>query len=474
LIAAARFEYSGLGGYDPFYDSGVYLESARMIRHGYPAYIAVFSSQPPLWLPLVRFSLYLFGENFFAGQLLIATATMITIAAVITAVAQLQGYIAALLAAALLAFSPVELGWSHSVIAEAPSAAFAAVAIAASLRYPCVGRRVWLVAAAIAMSCSILIKLFGLFTVPAILLLIIGRWSTAPMLDRRARLQGLAIDILIIGAILLGAIAVLSPAAGLAKVWDQAVRFHLTAARLSRQITAGNRQMVLRAWPSALFQWIIFALGAFCLFGGWRGVVILIWWLCIMIGLLLHRPLFEHHLLALIPAAAIAAALGWGQLWSWSLDWCRATRMSIRVPAIGGAAVCLALAAFLVMQGVSYYRNSIRLTSSQTITTDELAAERLRRLTARKDFVLTDAQGIAFLAERDVPPGLTDTSFKRIATGYLSASQVIDASERYDVRAALLWTGRLNQIPEVSAWVRQHFSRHESFDGGRVLWFSAR
>lgn len=474
LMGAARVEYAGLGGYDSFYDSGVYLESARMMRHGYPAYTAVFSSQPPLWLPLVRFSFYLFGENFLAGQVLMATASMSTIAAVTTAVTQFQGPIAGLLAAVLVAFAPVELGWSHKVIAETPSAAFAAVAMVTSLRYSYVGRRGWLVAAAIAISCSILTKLFGLYTVPAILLLIIGRWWGAPMLHRCTRLRGLATDILIIGAILLGAIAVLSPAAGLAKVWDQAVRFHLTAARLAPGITAGNRQIVFLPWRSGNSQWIFFALGALCVFGGWRGVVILIWWLSIMVGVLLQRPLFVHHLLALIPAAALAAALGWGQLWSWSLGWCTATRISIRMPAISGAAACLALAALLVTQGLGNYRNSVKSTSPPTISNDELAAERLRRLTAANDFVLTDAQGIAFLAKRDVPPGLTDTSFKRIAAGYLSGSDVIDASERYNVRAALLWTGRLNQMPEVSAWVRQHFTRHESFDEGRVLWFSAR
>jgi hypothetical protein len=477
LMAAASFEYAGLGNYDPSYDSGVYLESARMIRRGYSEYGAVFSSQPPLWLPLLRFSFYLWGESFFAGQVLMATARMITIAAVIAAVTQLEGRLAALLAAALFTLAPVELNCSHEVIAEAPSVAFAAVAMAAAICYSYGGRRVWLVGAAVAITCSILTKLFGLYTLPAILLLVIARCSRAPMPDRRARVQGLTNDILIIGAISLGAIVVLAPAAGLQKVWDEAVRFHWRAAGVSEGMTADNWQMVHRAWPSANFQWIIFALSALCLFGGWQGLVVFVWWVCILIGLLSHRPLFMHHLLALIPAAAVAAAFGWGQLWKWSLDWCRATSLSLRVLGMGSAALCLTLAALLVVQlwnEVWRYKSSLSLTSLQTITAAELAAEQLHRLTARGDLVLTDAQGIAFLAQRDVPPGLTDTSFKRIAAGYLSARQVIEESERYHVWAALLWTGRLNQMPEVSAWVRKHFSRHESFDEGRVLWFSAR
>jgi dolichyl-phosphate-mannose--protein O-mannosyl transferase len=163
-MLAAAVEYSGLGGYDPFYDSGVYLESA-LIRRGYSEYGAVFSSQPPLWLPLLRFSFYLCGESFLAGQALMATA--------------------ALLAATLLTLAPVQLSSSHLVIAEEPSVAFAAVAMAAGVCYSSVGRRVWLVVAAIAVTCSILTKLFGLYTVPAILLLIIARWWRAPMLGAR-------------------------------------------------------------------------------------------------------------------------------------------------------------------------------------------------------------------------------------------------------------------------------------------------
>jgi len=42
--------YRNLGRYSNFYDSGVYLESARMLAAGYAPYRAIFISQPPLWL----------------------------------------------------------------------------------------------------------------------------------------------------------------------------------------------------------------------------------------------------------------------------------------------------------------------------------------------------------------------------------------------------------------------------------------
>src|SRR6516225_230324 len=64
---------TNLGHYDDLYDAGNYLESARMMIRGGHLYSTIFDSQPPLWLPLVASSFRLFGNDFFAGQLLSAT-----------------------------------------------------------------------------------------------------------------------------------------------------------------------------------------------------------------------------------------------------------------------------------------------------------------------------------------------------------------------------------------------------------------
>src|ERR1700733_15275818 len=82
LIFAAWLLYNGLGNYNPSYDSGVYLESARMMGRGFALYGQIFNSQPPLWLPLIYTSFRLFGQSFLAGQLVTATAGLIAIAAV--------------------------------------------------------------------------------------------------------------------------------------------------------------------------------------------------------------------------------------------------------------------------------------------------------------------------------------------------------------------------------------------------------
>jgi 4-amino-4-deoxy-L-arabinose transferase-like glycosyltransferase len=308
LLAAARFDFPGLGHYDPFYDTGVYLESARMISRGYPAYERVFSSQPPLWLPLLRLSFFCFGETFLAGQLVVAAASLIILAAVILTVAQLQGRPSALLAAVFIMLSPTQLIWSRAVIAEAPSMAFAAAAVALAARYYRVRRPLWLVLSSVTITCSILIKLFGIYTVPAVLMLVIARWLDT-QLDRRARLLGLARDLAVMLVTSAGAILAFASVTDPRLVWDQAVRFHLRARRLEAS-DADLWRNVLKYWRSDGLLWAIAPFSVICILGGWQGLAVFIWMLSTLIGLLQHRPVFPHHLIALVPPLAAAAARG--------------------------------------------------------------------------------------------------------------------------------------------------------------------
>src|SRR5271155_4712816 len=84
ILYAIYLLYTGLANYNASYDSGVYLESARMMGRGFALYRQIFSSQPPLWLPLIYFSFRLFGESFLAGQLVTATGGLIAIVAVMS------------------------------------------------------------------------------------------------------------------------------------------------------------------------------------------------------------------------------------------------------------------------------------------------------------------------------------------------------------------------------------------------------
>src|SRR5208282_183952 len=78
--------------------------------------------------------------------------------------------------------------------------ALAAVGMALAIRYVRNGNRFWLIAAACSMACSILIKVLGLFVLPAFVGLVIARWASAAGIQQRQRLRLMSTDMFIVAA----------------------------------------------------------------------------------------------------------------------------------------------------------------------------------------------------------------------------------------------------------------------------------
>ena len=477
LAIAVRLAYTNLGQYDPSYDAGVYLESARMMRRGYPLYQVIFDSQPPLWLMLVSLSFHWFGESVLAGQLVTATAGLVTVAATMTATAQLCGWSGGLIAGVLVMLSPLELKWSRIVTPDLPSVAFAALGMALAARYVLSGRRPWLVAASLAATCSVLVKLPGLYTFPALGLMVIARWRREPALNYRRLARAVAWDSLIISGVFAGTTLTVLLMMGVGDVWNQVVTFHSAARAVYPCMAIGQKcgLMIGFADGERLFAYAA-PFAALSVLGGLEGLAPLLWAFCTFIGLLYNRPLFDHHMVALIPSIAMAAGVGWTQFWKSSgalLDWSR-RKNNLAGSVIGIAGVLGISVGILVLAEqlrTAWTKAQEAILPQATVDSPDLKlAKLIAERTSPDDVILTDAQGIAFLAQRDVPPEMTDTSFVRIATHYITARKVVSLSERHHVRAVLLWTGRLNLIPEVARWAADHFPHRESFGGDQVLY----
>jgi hypothetical protein len=84
--------------------------------------------------------------------------------------------------------------------------------------------------------------------------------------------------------------------------------------------------------------------------------------------------------------------------------------------------------------------------------------------------VITDAQFIAGLAQRNTPPELVDTSYVRINTGFVTTRQVIQIAGQPRVQAVLFYTGRLQKLAGLHDWVSQHFRRVHTYGGEQELW----
>lgn len=477
ILFAVYLLYSRLSNYNASYDSGVYLESARMMGRGYPLYQQIFDSQPPLWLPLIYVSFRLFGESVLAGQLVTATAGSVTILAVMLMTIRLGGKGGSLLAGVLVTLSPVELQWSRSVSADVPSAALAAISMACAAGYARNGRHRWLAGAAAAASCSILVKLSGVYAVPALLLFVIARWKNPHAPGQSRRLSFAVQDTLIISAIF-AAITLLSLALFRSdQVWNQAVAFHWTARSPYPLIPLDERWHTLVQFLATREPLLVIAapLAALCLLNGLDGLAVLAWPGVTFIGLLKNTPLFDHHVVALIPALAAAIGIGAGNLGSvymllvrWLSLRSHPTQIIARTAAV--AAGLAILGAVVTQAWIEAARQRAFIRSSELPSPDSHVVDLIVTHTRPGDMIITDDQGLAFLAARDVPPDLTDTSFTRIKSGYLQAREVIDQGERYDVRLMLLWTGRLGSMPEVVRWAEKRFPVRIEMGEGRMLY----
>jgi len=441
---------------------------------GFALYRQIFDSQPPLWLPLISASFRVFGESFLAGQLVTATAGLITLVAVILITNRLGGKGSALLAGTLVILSPLELEWSRTINADVPSIALAAVGMVLAVEYARNRRRRWLVAASLAVTCSILLKLSGLYAVPALLLFAITRWKSTSDINQQMRFA--ARDVLIVGGIITGIILLSFALFSASQIWNQVVTFHWAARKVDAAVPLYEKWRVLAGLMANERLMIMTApLAALCLLSGIDGLALFAWPCFTFLGLLYHRPLFDHHMVALVPALAAAIGVGAGYFsvgCARFLRWVSAQLHPIRI--IGWAA-CVVVGLAILGAGVSQawvevaaQRALIR--ESPPLTSDLNMAEYVAEHTRPGETIITDAQSIAFLAARDVPPDLTDTSYTRIASGNLQARDVIDQGERYHVGLMLLWTGRLRLMPEVIQWAAKRFPHQVEFGRGRTLY----
>jgi hypothetical protein len=71
-----------------------------------------------------------------------------------------------------------------------------------------------------------------------------------------------------------------------------------------------------------------------------------------------------------------------------------------------------------------------------------------------------------FRAGRLVNPNLCDTSFNRIASGYLKASQAIKSAE--GAKLIVFWTHRLDSLPEFRQWVDSNYRVYMEFGNKRI------
>lgn len=443
-----------LAGTHLTFDDGVFGASAVAMRAGGKPFAEVFSSQGPLFLPLVWLGDLLGGRTAQSPRVLAVASGCLLVAAVYLLGRSVADRGGALLAGGLVATSIGVLGVTAPLAADGPALALAAAGVAMAVawrRSPGAGHAV---AIGLAVGAALSVKsLVAPAVVPVALVLL--AW-------RRPRLVALAA-----GTSVAFHLAVSLPW-GLADVWDQSYAYHLEvagertpAANLAKALST----LVDRELPLVVAGTLAAAVAARRLRagldrpapadGGDAGALLdrlvqptpllAAWLLAVLAVLLVEHPMWRPHVAQLVPAGALLVA-----------------RYRPRWPVVAGAAALLA--PWQVYDTAD--RFDYQYQPSTAAVVDAIAALPDGAL------AISDEPGLVWRAGRRTTDDLVDASLLRIEVGDIDARSLAATAARDDVcavavRSAVRW-GSFADLPERLAAAGYAVARDDG--RGRVLY----
>jgi len=260
-------------------------------------------------------------------------------------------------------------------------------------------------------------------------------------------------------------------------LWSSVVTFHTDAGTL----LSGNPQLGQSSNTFKLETALATLLTLAALYGSviallrrdWRVLPLLAWLLATAFLLWRQVPLFPHHFVSLTPPLIALAVLGIAEPAAYKRAFANVSSSSI-VTVLTWLAIALILitSALDARTDLLYYKNAAARGVDGLAQLEARVATDLDRAITPDQQVVTDAQFIAGLANRNTPPALVDTSMVRITTGSITLSQLESLTAGPQVHAVLFFTGRFG-LPDVAAfhaWVAQHFHLLHNYGGGRELW----
>lgn len=465
-----------LNGLERDYDEGVYWQSLRAMASGHPLFTSVFSSQPPFFLVSLYPFYWLFGQSIASARFGIAVFAIIGVVAMYWLGRMLAGHWVGLAAAALLAFDPTFLHEARTLQAEAPALALeilaVALAVAATQRAAGRARTALELACGFTLALGTLIKLLDVVAVvPIILYLANPLWAAFDLNAGRLRRPtwaearpALLASLKSLGWVTLGGvigcIVVLAPFAGsFGAMWNQVVSFHLAAARvepanLSTNLATIAGGMTVLGIPALL------TLGLAAWLRAWRLLPPLLWLLTSLLVLARQAPLFAHHIVLVTPCLALITAMA---LTLPPLPISSALRQ-FQTPAIS------VILAVCVLYGIGNGVTTARMETAAPSEATTRAVSAIAIFTPANQPVVGDDQYLLALANRSTPPELVDTSFVRIASGYLTAAQLEVILERPNTRFVVLSSGRLERTPGFIPWLTANYRKIVDLGDGSAIY----
>lgn len=445
------------------YDEGVHLVVARLVGSGYFLYSQIAYHHPPVLAYSLAGAFAVFGKSVVVACIVVLVYSLVGLLAVALIARELEGRLAGLSAPLMLAISPVFFAVSKSVLPEASCMSLAALSLFFALRsWRAEGKVVWLALSGLALATSLMLKLLMLPVVPVIgFAVLIGAWHRrqaghpSPKVGGWTRL-GLCLAVWVVCLIL--------PIVLCVAAFDKRAMYeHIvgTLADFRRAypldiVTNWHKTLKCLLMDNGGLAGIAF-LGAFASFQkrSWRGILVAAWQFVALISLLIHTPFHTHYMVLLLPALVSLGGIGFAAFverglgllgsrsWGTAAGWVVAL-----VPVILYAT---GLSRIIAADGELLWRPQRQR--------DREAAHFLSEITSSNALVVTDGPWIAFQADRNAVPPLSDTSHGTIKSGHLTAAKAIAATRAYSPQAILFWDGRRlwDDLPAYVEWVADNY-----------------
>jgi hypothetical protein len=463
LVAALAMRLVNLGVYSGLFDEGIRTEQLFLMSAGYRPFRDIFAAQGPLLLDLLHPWFVLFGQDLAAARLAVGVYSLLGLAGAYWVGRLVAGVAGGALAALLLAMSPLYLEGSRLALAEVPAMAPAILAVGCALVYAERGGRGWLVATGLFLATSLLIKPITLAAAVPVGLALLGRGRAAWK------------DLVILVVLVAGLMLVVVFAVGLGGVFEQIVSYRLESRDSEGWSLWKNRAALARALSFEQTALVGLAVGGGVLMltrRRWRELCLVAWAVASVSLLLAYSPLHGKHTVVMIPPIAIVAGVGLtlalGQLRSDS----RIPRAAVVLPTLALVAWYLATAPAALAQSGQLMKVTADSDVDPALEQYADAVRVIGALSEPTDFVVTDHPYLTFLAQRQVPPALVDTSRSRIRSRSLRAGEAVAISSAYDPRLVVLWTDRLRALRDFKAWVEDEYrlvkvyNRRQDLDRG--------
>jgi hypothetical protein len=433
-------------------DEGFNLMKALLVARGYALYTQIWSDQPPLFTQLLALLFQTRGPGVYASRVLVLIFSCVLVWALVQFLRTAWDDRAAFAGAFIIVLLPQFISLSAAVQVGQPSLALAAVSLLALAAWHRKRRQLFIVLSALALSASILIKLFTGFLAPVFILGLVAAefFSQDKEKTWSARLRPALIWLVVFGSVTLIAWFLLAGPQSL----PQLIGTPWAASRATE--TPPNEQV----FPITYYlrdSWAIFLLagvGVLYVFRQRRWLMIypIAWAVVALVSLLNLTPVWFHHqLLVTLPAALLAAGA--------TAETARLAALTLQRRSMEQKLLLVSgiLALFLVAASRSpdlYAILSTPAVPEERNAFEDKVLRRMEQFTDRTNWVMTDLPMYAFQVGKPVPPELAVISWKRFAAGDLSQEEILEVVEAYQPEQILL--GRF-EFPILDPYLAENY-----------------